>query len=416
MVAAILSIGTELTRGEVIDRNGPLLAGRLTAMGFDVRAMCCVDDDVGRITEAVQRLAAHSAVLVTSGGTGPGSDDCTVRAVAQALGVGTQLHEPTLHTLRRRAGADPVAEQRAEVPEGAEVLGTLEGLAPAFRVRLGDCAVYVLPGTPEEAERAADEVLTRHLVHLASPRGATRVLRTYGLNESAIAARLVGVASRFDGVTVVLRPVLPEVEVRVIVRDEPSAPARARVDAAAGEVRAALGDAVFGEDDDAFAGAVGRGLRARGYTLAVAEACTGGLIGAMLTAVPGSSEYLLLDAVTYANTAKERVLGVAPELLRGYGAVSPECVRAMAVGALRVSGADLALSVSGVAGPTGGSAERPVGMVFFALATDDHVEVVERRFQGDRAAVQRQAAYAALEMVRARCRGRMPARLPADCG
>jgi nicotinamide-nucleotide amidase len=117
--------------------------------------------------------------------------------------------------------------------------------------------------------------------------------------------------------------------------------------------------------------------------------------------------------VTYANTAKERVLGVAPELLRGYGAVSPECVRAMAVGALRVSGADLALSVSGVAGPTGGSAERPVGMVFFALATDDHVEVVERRFQGDRAAVQRQAAYAALEMVRARCRGRMPARLPA---
>lgn len=417
MVAAILSIGTELTRGEVIDRNGPLLAGRLTTMGFDVRAMCCVDDDVDRITEVVRRLAAQSSLLVTSGGTGAGSDDCTVRAVAQALGVGTQLHEPTLHALRRRAGAEPVAERRAEVPEGAEVLGTLEGLAPAFRVQLGDCAVYVLPGTPDEAERAADEVLTRHLVHLASPRGATRVLRAYGLDETTIAARLAGVESRFDGVKIVLRAVSPEVEVRVIVRDEPSAAARARVDAAAGEVRAALGEVVFGEDDDAFAGAVGRGLRARGYTLAVAEACTGGLIGAMLTAVPGSSDYLLLDAVTYANTAKERVLGVAPELLRGYGAVSPECVRAMAVGALRVSGADLALSVSGVAGPTGGSAERPVGMVCFALASgDDDVEVLERRFHGDRASVQRQAAYAALEMVRARCRGRMPARLPADCG
>lgn len=416
MVAAILSIGTELTRGDVVDRNGPLLASRLSAMGFEVRSLCCVDDDLERIADAVTRLAAQSTLLVTSGGTGPAHDDLTVRAVARALGVGTELHEPTLSTLRRRAPEDPSLERRAEVPVGAEVLGTPAGLAPAFRVSLAGCAVYVLPGTPDEAERAADEVLTRHLVRLAAPRGATRVLRVYGLDEGAVVARLRGLEPRFPEVSFALRPLLPELEVRVIVRDEPAAAARARVDAVAAEARAALGDAVFGEDDDAFAAAVGRGLRARGLTLAVAESCTGGLIGAMLTAVPGSSDYLLLDAVTYANTAKERVLGVAPELLRGHGAVSPECVRAMAEGARRVSGADLAVSVSGVAGPTGGSAERPVGLVYLALADDDGVAVLERRFKGDRAAVQRQAAYAALEMVRARCRGRMPARLPADCG
>ena len=176
------------------------------------------------------------------------------------------------------------------------------------------------------------------------------------------------------------------------------------------------GDAVFGSDDEQYAGAVGRCLRSRGYSLAVAESCTGGLIGSMLTAVPGSSEYLLLDAVTYSNASKERVLQVSNELLLGHGAVSRECARAMAAGARRVSGADLAIAVSGVAGPTGGSAEKPVGLVFLAL--DWHGGLVERvaRFEGDRAMVQRQAAYMALSMVREACAGPVPTALSSVCG
>lgn len=420
MVAAILSIGTELTRGEVVDRNGPFLASRLTTMGFEVSALCCVDDDLARISDAISHLARHASVLVTTGGTGAASDDLTVRAVARALGVGVVSHELTLHDLQRRAGADPEAaptlDRRAEVPEGAEILGVPDGLPPTFRVSLNGCDVYVLPGTPHDAERAADEVLARQLVERASPRGASRVLRVYGFDESALRLRLGGLAERFSDVCLVIREEAPEIELRVVVREGSHSAARARVEAVASELRAALGDAVFGEGDDEFAAAVGHGLRARGYTLAVAESCTGGLIGAMLTAVPGSSDYLLLDAVTYANTAKERVLGVEPELLRGHGAVSAECVRAMALGARRVSGADLAVAVSGVAGPTGGSPERPVGTVFIALAGDDGAEVLRWRFEGDRAAVQRRAAYAALEMIRAHCRGRLPARLPAVCG
>jgi nicotinamide-nucleotide amidase len=413
MVATILSIGTELTRGEVLDRNGPMLASRLTAMGFEVRAICCVDDDVDRIAEALTRLSASASLLIATGGTGPSSDDHTVAAVARALGVGLTQNDAALQANRRHLDAH---EKLAQVPVGAEVLGGVTGFASAFRVTLQGCPVYVLPGAPEQAERAADELLPRQLVRLATPRGASRVLRTSGVEEAALAERLRGVEGAFPDVRLALRPVPPEVEVRVIVREGDAAAARARVDAAAEEVRVRLGDVVFGEEDESLAAVVGRALRSRGYTLSVAESCTGGLIGAMLTAVPGSSDYLILDAVTYANAAKERVLGVEPEILRGHGAVSAECVRAMALGARRVSGADISVAVSGVAGPGGGSPDKPVGLVWIAVATDDEVDVVSRRFKGDRAAVQRAAAYAALELVRARCRGPLPARLLAVCG
>ena len=182
------------------------------------------------------------------------------------------------------------------------------------------------------------------------------------------------------------------------------------------EARARLGDAVFGEGEDSYAAAVGRSLRSRGATLAVAESCTGGLIGAMLTSVPGSSDYLLLDAVTYANAAKERVLHVPPEVLMAHGAVSSECVRAMAVNARDVAGADLAIAVSGIAGPSGGTPQKPVGTVFFALATAHGVTARERRFAGDRTSVQRQAAWAALAMVRAACQGPVGSGNASVCG
>lgn len=421
MVAAILSIGTELTRGEVIDRNGPMLASRLTAMGFDIRETACVADDVDRIAEIVACLADRAAVLVATGGTGATPDDRTVAAVARAVGVGVVRDEATLATIRRRAhmsggAAADAAERQADVPEGAEVFANPAGLRPAFRVSLGACSVFVLPGEPHEAERVFDEVLARRLARHATARGDQRVLRTLGLDEVALGERLRGVEAMFPGVTIALRAEHPEVDVKVIAREGDASSARALVEAAANEVRGRLGDVVYGSGDDTFAAAVGRQLRARSYTLAVAESCTGGLIGAMLTAVPGSSDYLLLDAVTYANAAKERVLGVEPEILRGHGAVSAECVRAMAEGARRAVRADLAVAVSGVAGPAGGSSEKPVGTVFFAVASARGTTVRRLRFLGDRERVQRQAAWEALAMVREACRGPVETALSAVCG
>jgi len=421
MKAAILSIGTELTRGEIHDTNASWLAARLTALGFEVRELAAVDDDGPRIEAALRRLGEAPGVVVCTGGLGPTSDDLTVASAAAVLGV-EAVHDPAaLEALRRRfaaVGREPTAitERQTLVPAGAEVLGNPAGLAPAFRARIGAGDVFFLPGVPAEMERIFEECVARRIVTMAAPRSHQVVLRTYGAGESAVAERLAGLAEAFPDVTVGYRARFPEVDVKLLARAADAHAARALAERAAAEARNRLGELVFGEHDDQFAAAVGRALRARGWTLAVAESCTGGLLGAVLTSVPGASEYLLLDAVVYANAAKEAVLGVPSEVLLAHGAVSAECVRAMAEGARRAVRADLAVAVSGVAGPAGGSADKPVGTVFFAVASARGTAVRRLRFLGDRERVQRQAAWEALAMVREACRGPVETALSAVCG
>ncbi len=421
MKASILSIGTELTRGEIADTNAPWLAQRLTALGFEVRELACVGDGVEGIRAALERLGASKQVVLVTGGLGPTTDDVTVAAAAAAAGVGVSRDATALDAIRRRFQAigrpiTALAEKQTEVPDGAEVLGNPAGMAPAFRLRVGEADCFFMPGVPVEMERIYDECVVRRIGAQAAPRSYQIVLRTYGMGESAVGERLAGLEAAMQGVTLGYRVRPPEVDVKVLARGDDLGSARALAERAAAEARTRLGDAVFGGDDDLYAAAVGRALRSRGCTLAVAESCTGGLIGAMLTAVPGSSDYLLLDAVTYSNAAKERVLRVPAEVLLGHGAVSAECVRAMADGARRVAGSDLAVSVSGIAGPGGGSPEKPVGTVFFALSSEHGTEVCERRFVGDRASVQRQAAYVALSMVRKACLGPVETRQASVCG
>jgi nicotinamide-nucleotide amidase len=421
MDAAILSIGTELTRGEVVDTNASWIAARLTTLGFDVREMLCVDDDSVRLRRALTTLATREHLVFVTGGLGPTSDDITVHTAADVAGVGVHRDPAALEALHRRFAAigrtpNALAERQTEVPDGADVLGNPVGLAPAFRVRIGQADCFFMPGVPAEMERIFEECVTRRIVRLTEPRSYQIVLRTYGVGESAVAERLSGLEAAMTGLTLAYRVRSPEIDVKLLARGADLGSARSLAERARNEALGRLGDAVFGEGDETYAAAVGRSLRARSLTLAVAESCTGGLIGALLTAVPGSSDYLLLDAVTYANAAKERVLGVPAEVLLGHGAVSGECVRAMAEGARRVAGADLAVSVSGVAGPSGGSAEKPVGTVFFALATERGTEVCERRFAGDRASVQRQAAFVALSMVRKACLGPVESSQTTVCG
>jgi nicotinamide-nucleotide amidase len=421
MSAAIVSIGSELVRGEVADTNARWLASRLSDLGFDVGALLCLDDDEARIASALQRLGDEVDVVLVTGGLGPTPDDRTVAAAARAAGTTVVRDPETYAQLCRRlnaAGKETTAAlaRQTEVPKGATVLGNPVGVVPAFSLGIGRAECFFMPGPPAEMEQVFEALVTRSLMRRARPQHHRVVLRTYGLSEPQMAERLGDLEALFSGIQVGYRAMLPEVDIALRVRDEDPAAARALVDRAAATVRARLGDAVFGEGDDSYAAAVGGALRRRGYTLAVAESCTGGLIGSMLTAVPGSSDYLLLDAVTYSNAAKERVLGVSAEVLRGYGAVSAECVRAMAEGARRLTGAELSVSVSGVAGPGGGTAEKPVGLVYFALASSAGTEVVERHFRGDRAAVQRQAAYVALCLVRSACMGPVPSPQPTVCG
>jgi nicotinamide-nucleotide amidase len=275
-------------------------------------------------------------------------------------------------------------------------------------VRVGGCVAYFLPGVPREMKPMFEEQVVPRIRALAPNNLFQLRLRTFGLPESLVGERLAGVEQAFPGTTLGYRAHFPEIEVKVLARAASHLAAADICMRATAEVRARLGTHVFGEGEDTFAGVVGRALRARGWTLAIAESCTGGLVGHMLTREPGASDFLLLDAVTYANSAKSRVLGVDEETIRWHGAVSSEVAAAMAQGARRVAGSDVALSLTGVAGPSGGTEAKPVGTVYLALARPDGtVDVKHRALTGDRAQIQTLASYAGLQLVRDLCASRI---------
>jgi nicotinamide-nucleotide amidase len=419
MTCAVLSIGTELTRGELVNSNAAWLSAGLTDLGFEVVEHEVVDDDRTRIVAALERLSSYAEVIVCTGGLGPTTDDLTTEAVAHALRVPVVRDEGSLDHIRRRFErlgrpmSDSNAKQ-ADFPEGASVLANPIGTAPGFEVKLGHARAFFMPGVPSEMKRMFDEQVVPRIRDIAPNDSHQIRLRTFGLPESVVGEKLAGVEDDFPGVTIGYRAHFPEIEVKVLARApgpasrragapapaDPQAIVRDLAERAAREVRTRLGDIVYGDGEDTFAGIVGRALRTRGWTLAIAESCTGGLVGHMITKEPGASDYLLLDAVTYANSAKQSVLGVDEEVLRGHGAVSPECACRMAEGARRVSGADVALAITGIAGPAGGTDTKPVGLVYLAIATAKGTEVKERNFKGDRLWIQTLAAYVGLQMVR----------------
>ena len=411
MTAAILSIGTELTRGEITNTNESWLSGELTAMGFQVSEMAIVDDHPGRIGDALQRLAHQHDVVVATGGLGPTTDDLTTAAVAAVLGVALVRHAPSLEAIRRRFEAagrtmSPSNEKQADFPLGADVLPNPVGTAPGFSVPIANCRAFFLPGVPREMKRIFADHIAPAIGKLA-PRLTFQIrLKTFGMPESVVGEKLAGVEERFAGVTLGYRAHFPEIEVKVHAASSSLAEARALADHAAAEVRSRLADVIYGEGDDTFAEAMGRALVSRGYRLAVAESCTGGLVGHLITREP-ASEYFVADAVTYANSAKTRLLGVSEDVLRGHGAVSAEVAAAMAEGVRRVCGVEIGAGVTGIAGPSGATPNKPVGLVYWAVNHPGGTVVRERTFLGDRQQIQMLAAFNVLALVRDVCLGKV---------
>jgi nicotinamide-nucleotide amidase len=409
MTCALLSIGTELARGELINTNATWLAAELTAVGFEVQEHVVVSDDAERITEAVCRLSERFRVVVCTGGLGPTTDDVTTQAVATAIGAPLVRHNDSLEAIRRRfekAGRvmSRLNEKQADFPDGADVLPNPIGTAPGFGVHIGTSLAFFLPGVPAEMKRMFDEQVVPRIRALAPHDSFQLRVHTFGLTESAVGERLEGIEEANPGVTIGYRAHFPEIEVKVLAHAASHASARDLCEGTMGQVRKRLGSFIYGEAEDTFGGVVGRVLRAHGWTLAIAESCTGGLVGHLLTREPGASDFLLLDAVTYANSAKSSVLGVDGETIRWHGAVSHEVAAAMAIGAKRVAGAHLGLSLTGIAGPSGGSDAKPVGTVFLALAgADGTLAVQQRLYRGDRGRIQTLAAYDGLQMVREVC-------------
>ena len=408
MTCAVLSIGTELTRGELVNSNAAWLSAGLTDLGFEVAFGATIDDDEARIRKEIERLGQFVQVIVCTGGLGPTTDDITTLAVANLLGVPLERDEASLDHIRRRLAkfgrtVSETNSKQADFPKGSEILSNPVGTAPGFSVRIGQALAFFMPGVPREMKLMFDEQVVPRIRALAPNDSYQIRLRTFGLPESTVGERLSGVEDAFPGTTLGYRAHFPEIEVKVLTRAASQAAAREICERATLEVKQRLADVIYGEADDTFAGVTGRLLRKKEYTLAVAESCTGGLVGHMLTREPGASDFLLADVVTYANSAKTRLLGIDEDVIRGHGAVSSEVACAMAEGVRRVSGAAVALSLTGIAGPSGGSPEKPVGTVFIAVAGPAGVKVIERHFPGDRVQIQTLAAYAGLNLVRQIC-------------
>lgn len=414
----ILSTGDELTTGKIADTNAQWIADRCLSLGLDVAAVLVVGDHRDRITWAWQRAFDLGDLVVCTGGLGPTSDDLTTETVAALLGEPLRFDEPTAERIRSffgRAGrAMPENNLRqAQFPASATILENPLGTAPGYRITcerdvapLGGGPVratrhlVVMPGVPREMKPMFDGLVAPWIRELRGSNEAVvvRTFQTFGMSESAL-DEAVNAIIRPGEARVSFRASFPQISVKLLVRDDPAVAER-RVEELAGRIRAALGPIVFAEGETTMEAATGAALRARGATLAVAESCSGGLVGHRLTEVPGCSAYLVADYVTYANSAKIDVLGVSPQTLATHGAVSEETVREMAEGARRRAGATVAVATSGVAGPDGGTPERPVGTVCFALSAEGLL--VSRRHQlwGTRDWVKLLTSQLALDWVR----------------
>ncbi len=406
MKAAILAIGTEITRGELVNTNAQWLSEQLTGGGFSVVEQVVVADDAQQIEGTLQRLAKTVQVLLTTGGLGPTSDDMTSACVARTLDVPLQRHPETLQRIRDRwlrlGKTMPESNcKQADFPEGATIVPNARGTAPGFVFKLGEMQGVCLPGVPGEMKPMVLQHVMPMLQRQIDVRSYQVHLRSFGLAESQVADLLRELEAQNPDVAFGYRAHFPEIEIKLLAQGDSINDAEAKARKVAEQVREILGAAVFGERKDRFAAHVGTFLRDRGLRVAVAESCTGGLVGQMLTSMPGSSNYLVADAVVYDNAAKTRMLGVSPELLRAHGAVSAESAQAMAEGILKVVDADVALAVTGIAGPGGGSDAKPVGTVWFALASagDHPVQVQHHRLHGDRERVRTLSAYMLLAQL-----------------
>jgi competence/damage-inducible protein CinA-like protein len=408
--AAVVVTGSELVRGERTDLNGPFLAREVLRLGFEPARVTIVGDAVAELEGALREALADAALVAVSGGLGPTHDDRTIEAVARVTGrplvVDAALHAEIESIARgyaermRRPYDDfvPGVRKQATVPEGAVAVG-IAGTAPAVVVEHGAGVVVVLPGPPGELQRLWPRALETQPVRAVLAQAVPptrRALRFFGINESAIAQALEAAGGEREGVEVTICARDFEIHVDVVVAEG----ADKRAEELLARLREPLERYLFADDHRSAEAIVLDLLRQRSWTLATAESCTGGMVAERLTGVPGASDVFLGAVVAYADAIKEAELGVPASVLRQHGAVSAETAAAMARGARERLGADVAVAVTGIAGPGGGTVDKPVGLVYVHAETPEGDERLTFDYPGDREAIRRRATVSALHAVR----------------
>lgn len=404
MKTEIIAVGTELLLGQISNTNARFLSEKLAEKGIDVYWHTVVGDNSARVAEAFSMALSRADLIIFSGGLGPTMDDLTKETVAYVLGLALQKDEAwekELKDIFARLGRTMTDNnyKQALIPGGSRLLVNEHGTAPGIWLEHVGKIVVLLPGPPRElipmfTDRVLPQLPVKNGVILS------RVLKITGMGESTMEELVADLIASQTNPTIAPLAKYAEVHLRLTAKADARELAVKLLDETEAKLLARLGEAVFARDEETMGDAVAGLLFKRNLTIAVAESCTGGLLAHMLTNVSGSSAYFLQGQVVYSNRSKTELLGVQPELIKDYGAVSEEVARAMAENLRRRSSSDLAVAITGVAGPTGGTAEKPVGLVFMAMATADGISCRKFNFFGNRETIKERAAMAALNMLR----------------
>jgi nicotinamide-nucleotide amidase len=403
--ASIISIGNELLSGETVNSNAAHLSAELLKIGIPVISTYAIGDEIDSVVRAFRHACTDADVVLATGGLGPTDDDLTRQALAKFLGVELQLRDDLLEKIRRFfAGRDlPMPERnaiQAYIPAGAEALPNI-GTAPGIRAESGGKLIFALPGVPMEMERMFAESVLPELQGLAGGQAmVVRTIKCFGAGESTIAERLGDMMQRGRNPLINCTVSSGVITLHIVASAKNTDRAEQMAQSDEKTLRRMLGELVYGMADQSLAEVVGEELTRQGKTLAIAESCTGGLAAKLLTDVPGASRYFTIGWVTYCNEAKIGELGVPAELIERYGAVSEHVAQSMAQGARKKAGTDFAIGITGIAGPTGGTEQKPVGLVYISVDSGTGCETKRCLFSQDRRFMRLRAAQTALNMLR----------------
>jgi nicotinamide-nucleotide amidase len=414
MRAEVIAVGSEMLTPTHVDTNSLFITERLNELGIDLQGKAIAGDDRDVLKSIVSDALGRTDLLILTGGLGPTDDDLTRDVVADLIGRALEYHPYIFEAIEKRFAArglrtPEINRRQAMVPKGAAVLPNKNGTAPGLWIEHDRKLIVLLPGPPRELKPMFEAVIQERLLgHVGASRLFRRLLRITGQSESYVEEKMQPLYAKWLSaparVTTTILASLGQIELHLTAIASSADEGHRALDGAVADVRAALGRDLFSTNSETMQQVVGELLRSHGLTIAAAESCTGGLVMARLTEVPGSSDYVDRGVVVYSNQSKTDLLGVPPSLIADHGAVSEPVAEAMAAGIIRVAGTDVAVGVTGVAGPTGGTPEKPVGMVAIAAAWKRNGTIETRvrtfNFVGGREMVRFQASQAALDMVR----------------
>ncbi len=405
MKAEIISVGTEILLGSLVDTNAAFIAEKMASLGVSISRISAVGDSWQDIYQALEESLGRVEIIIVSGGLGPTEDDITKEVLSRLMGDNLVLDEAALAEIRRRFRGHRIPEKamqkQAMIPASAKRIPNPVGTAPGIILEKGDKTIILLPGVPREMKRMMEKELYPYLLSRLGTKEliSSRILKVWGMGESQVNQRIADIMLRQSNPRVGLLAKRGEVHISITGKFPPELVGE-KIRTVEDKIRGRLGSSIWGVDEETLEGLVSRLLKKRGLRIAVAESCTGGLVSHRLTNIPGSSDYFSYGIIGYSNQAKSTFLGVSPSLVEKKGAVSSQVAKKMAQGVRKAEKTDLGLGITGIAGPSGGSRNKPVGLVYIALNSSEG-EICQRFIlAGDREDIKWKASQGALDMLR----------------